>query len=247
MAKLKMPEIVKPVNLLYLKCLVYGDPGIGKTRFLGTAQQDPRTNPMLVLDFEGGTSTLAGLDIDVARIRSWEDYEQMHAFLEKGDHPYKSVAIDSVSETHWHFLKTLMDNRADDTRKIEDVSDQQEYGQALVQLRNFLRGYRDLPLHVFFTAHAKEERDPREGMVKKPSLAGKAANEVLGIVDVGAYMCWAAVGEGKDAADERIMVLKNWPRIRAKTRTRWDSDAPDQLIRPTITALLDAVNIPRTE
>jgi hypothetical protein len=230
MAKLKLPPIRKPADLLYLKCLLYGDPGIGKTRFLGTAMQDPRTSPILILDFEGGTSTLAGLDVDVMQVGSWEDFNAAHQMLASGDHPYKSVAIDSVSEVHWYALKTLMDLRPEDTKKIDDISDQQEYGQALVQLRNFLRSFRYLPLHVFFTAHAKEEDDP---------------HEVLGVVDVAAYMCWATFGKGSDAHSERVMVLRNWPKIRAKTRTPWESDAPNELLDPTMSALLDAVNIPR--
>lgn len=243
MPTLKRPDIRKPEELLLAKVLFFGDAGVGKTRLLGTAQQDQRTSPTLILDFEGGTSTLAGLDISVIQVRDWQDYRDAHDWLAAGDHEYKSVAIDSVSETHWYALSTLMDLREPGNRKVEDVSDQQEYGQALVQLRRFLREFRDLPMHVFYTSHAKDERDPREGNVRKPSLAGKAANEVLGVVDVAAYLTFGKVGEGSNAKEERILVLKNYPKIRAKTRTSWISDAPDELINPTITSLLDAIGI----
>jgi phage nucleotide-binding protein len=245
MPQLKRPNIQKPSELLLLKCLIYGDAGVGKTRFLGTAQLDERTSPALILDFEGGTSTLSGLDIGVIQVRDWKDYNEAHAWLAAGDHGYKSVAIDSVSETHWYALSNLMELRDAGTRKIDDVNDMQEYGQALVQLRRFLREFRDLPLHVFYTCHAKDERDPREGNVKKPSLAGKAANEILGVVDVAAYLTFGKIGEGASAEERRILVLKNYPKIRAKTRTSWTSDAPDELIDPTVTSLLDAVSIPK--
>lgn len=243
MPQLKRPDIRKPAELLLLKCLIFGDPGVGKTHFLGTAQEDERTSPCLVLDFEGGTSTLAGLDVDVMQVRDWKDYNEAYNWLANGDHGYKSVAIDSVSETHWYALSKLMDDREPGSRKIDSVNDQQEYGQALVQLRKFLREFRDLPLHVFYTSHAKEERDPREGNVKKPSLPGKAANEILGVVDVAGYLTFGKVGEGVNAKEERILVLKNYPKIRAKTRTAWISDAPDELIDPSVSALLDAVGI----
>lgn len=246
----KRPDIRKPAELTRLKCLLFGDAGVGKTHFLGTShddpithQPDPRVDPMLILDFEGGTSTLSGLDIDVLQVRDWKDYRAAHDWLSTGDHPYRSLAIDSVSETHWFALQTLMDLRDPDSRKVDDVTDLSEYGQALVQLRRFLREFRDLPMHVFYTCHAKDEKDPREGMIKKPSLAGKAANEVLGVVDVAAYMCFADIGEGAKKEQKRVMVLKNWPKIRAKARAPWLSDAPNELIDPSMSALLDALGI----
>jgi phage nucleotide-binding protein len=241
--------IRKPLELAVAKVLIYGDPGIGKTRFLGTAQLDPRTSPMLVLDFEGGTSTLAGLDIDVAEIRDWKDFDAAYDYLVAGKHPYKSVAIDSVSETHWAMLSTLMDNRDPGTRKVENSNDQQEYGQALVELRRFMRKFRDLPVHVFYTAHAKDDKDPKQGTIKKPSLAGKAANEVMGIVSVTGYMTWADVGEGANKHEERVLVLKNYPKIRAKTRTAWDLalETPDELVGDDVcvAGLMDAIGIPQ--
>lgn len=247
MPPIKRLDIRKPAELLVAKVLIYGDPGVGKTYFLGTSQADARTSPMLLLDFEGGTSTLAGLDIDVVQVRDWKDYRDAHNFLSAGDHGYKSIAIDSVSETHWFALQNLMELRDVDSRKIPDVTDQSEYGQALVQLRRFLREFRDLPLHVFYTAHAKESAEPREGVVKRPSLAGKASNEILGIVDIAAYLCMADVGEGPKKEQKRVMVLKNYPKIRAKTRTPWVSDTPDELIEPTMTSLFDAIGIGHTE
>lgn len=253
MPPLKKLDIRKPIDLALAKVLIYGDPGIGKTRFLGTAQQDERTNPMLVLDFEGGTSTLAGLDIDVFQIKGWQDFDDAYDFLVAGGHGYNSVAIDSVSETHWQMLSTLLDERDKGSNKVEDVSDPQEYGKALVQLRRFMRKFRDLPLHVFYTAHARDDKDPKRGTVRKPSLAGKAAGEVMGIVDVAGYLAWqeVEVQDGKQVRKEmmRTLSLKNNPRINVKTRTRWDLalETPDELIgddEVSITGLLNAIGIP---
>src|ERR1700760_2225712 len=105
-------EIKRPDENRFLKALFFGPSGAGKTHMLGTATEDPRTSPMLLIDFEGGDETLAGLDIDVAPVRSWEDYNEVYgplleekdweipgSSLKKGE-LYRSVGIDSISETH---------------------------------------------------------------------------------------------------------------------------------------------------
>src|SRR3990167_4195662 len=95
--------------------LIHAPSGHGKTYFLGTAALDARTSPMLVMDFEGGTSTLAGLDIDIAQIRSWEDYEEVYTNLLEGNEvdgidysQYRSIGVDSISETHIFALLALL-------------------------------------------------------------------------------------------------------------------------------------------
>src|SRR3954470_23962049 len=104
-----MVEIVKPSALKFCKGLVFSPAGNGKTTFLGTAQEDPRTAPMLLLDFEGGTESLDGLDIDVAPIHSWEDYDEVFEMLLSEEHGYRSLGVDSVSETHIFALLAILD------------------------------------------------------------------------------------------------------------------------------------------
>src|SRR3954451_5110087 len=107
-------EVRKPSENRYIKGLVFAPAGAGKTGLLGTAQEDDRTHPMLLLDFEGGSESLAGLDIDIVPIRSWEDYNDVYEALADGDtiefedgeggtyeidfSQYKSLGIDSISE-----------------------------------------------------------------------------------------------------------------------------------------------------
>ena len=55
----------KPSDAQYVKALIHGPAGSGKTRFCGTAQLDERTYPTAFLNFESGDQTLSGLDIDV--------------------------------------------------------------------------------------------------------------------------------------------------------------------------------------
>lgn len=253
------PPVLKPERTRFARTLLYGPSGHGKTHLLGTAQEDPRTSPTLIVAFEPGEDTLAGLDVDVVRIRSWQDYNQTISWLKSGDHPYKSVGIDSLTETHFFALiqeATRRSNQAPgsttDTIYVEikpgdgdkldpDMLQPGDYGKARIQIMKLIRGFRDLPMHVFFTALSKEETDAKEGIVKKPDLSGGLADSVQGIVSVVGYL---ALGTSQEGGVERVLVLKNYPKIRAKIRLPWGVTGPDEIYDPNIGKLLDVLQIP---
>ena len=234
-------EIRKPETNHFYKGLIYAPAGHGKTYFLGTAQDDPRTKPMLLLDYEGGTTTLVGRDIDIVPIHSWDDFSQVYAMLLSANHPYKSVGVDSISETHIFSLINILDTDGR-TRKNTDRLEQGDYGIALVQMRRLVRKFRDLPLHIIFTALAKEVADPREGLIKLPAVPGSFADELLGIVDSVSYLAMGTIGDGvEDPSIHRFLLLKNYPSVRLKARTPMNLEIPNQIVDPTLGKLLDTL------
>lgn len=233
-------EIQKPDQQRFVKSLTFSPAGHGKTHLLGTAQDDPRTAPMLLLDFEGGEETLAGLDIDVARIRDWDDYSEAYEVLADEKCKYKSVGIDSVSETHIWALLTRVDEKGP-SRNEPDLIEQGDYGVVSTQMRRLLREFRDLPLHVFYTAGAKEIEVRKEGKVRVPAMAGQLADEVVHLMSVVGYL---AKGEDDDG-EFRSLLLQNYAGFRTKIRTKWETVAPDEIEDPTITKLLDVLEIPK--
>jgi hypothetical protein len=238
-------EIVKPDDLRFIKALIMSPAGHGKTHFLGTAQEDERTSPMLLMDFEGGVETLAGLDIDVAPIRSWDDYSEAYEIASDPDNGYRSLGIDSVSETHiWGLLTRIADQGP--RRKEPDLIEMGDYNVVGTQLRRLLREFRDLPMHVFFTAGVKEEEERKVGKVKVPMLSGQMSSEIVHLVSVCGYL---AKGEEQDPNDEdawvtRRELLLNETGYRTKVRTKWEHVAPDYIEEPTVTKLLDALEVP---
>lgn len=249
-----MVQLQRPADNRFVKATFFAPAGAGKTVLMGTAQQDERTSPMLILDFEGGTESLAGLDIFVAPIGSWEDYNEVYENLANGDvvtynkgeedeftvdfNEFKSVGIDSVSETHKFALLDIL-RREGPQRKEKDALQQQDYGKATVQMRRLLREFRDLPLHVFFVAHAKEIEIPREGRVRVPDLAGQMAEELSGLMSVQGYL---AQFEDEDGL-HRTLLLRDVPRFRIKVRTPWGVVPPEEIVDPTITKLLDVLKV----
>lgn len=226
----------------------------GKTTFIGTAQEDPRTSPCLLLDFEGNVSVLRGLDIDIWPVRSHEDFGEAYAFLKKGDHHYKTVALDSLTETSMYFLLAEMARRerlatgastpADVSRqKLPDQAQQQDYGAILVQQRRLLRRLRDLPMHVIYTALEYVDVEPGEGLVKMPSMQGSMRREAGGMMTVVGYLDLDREKKDEHGRPLRKLLIKDQPGMRVNVRTEWQKERhiPNEIEKPTVTKLLNVL------
>jgi hypothetical protein len=246
-------QVYSPAALKYAKVLVFAPAGHGKTVLLGSAQEDDRTYPMCFLDWESGSEVLDGLDIDVFPIRSWEDANRVIELLDSGDvatiktgngkkrkvdfGEFRSVGIDSISEwNRWAQLERLRIKGPG--RNDPDLIELQDYGVTGVQLRRVLRRLRDLPMHIFFSAHAKQIDDRRLGRITLPDLSGQLAEEVAGLVSTVGYL---ALADGEDGEEERILLLHGNPRYRTKVRTPWRERAPEEIEEPDITEILDVL------
>lgn len=229
------------------KGLIYGPPKHGKTRFLGTAVFDKRTTPIAIGDFDGGVlDVLEGLpgqgkDWVHFPLSSWDDANEFYAEMEENSFGFKALGFDSLSEFH---IFTLMARLADQKSKREDkghevdLVQQDDYGIAMVQLRRYVKALIDLPLHIIFTAHSKEEADTREGLVKMPKMAGQLATEIPGMMSLVGYLALFTEDDGSTA---RSLLLQNYAKVRTGVRTAWDVVAPDEVEDPTMTAVLDAL------
>lgn len=234
----------KPAENAYLKSLIFAPAGAGKTTFLGTAQDDPRTFPMAFLNFEGGEQSLAGLDIDVFDIRDSKDYEDVYVDLKHPKAPWKSCGVDSVTETQITWLLEIL-GKDKISRADPDQLAQQDWGIILVRMRRVIRQFvKMLPMHVFMTALAKDEVVARVGTVKMPSVQGAFAHELPGIMDVVSYLAEEDVlgQDGKPTGEtERLLLLHGYPKFSVKVRSPWGKTVPTEIADPTVTKLLDAL------
>jgi len=232
-----------PSEERFIKAIIMGPPGHGKTHLLGTAVFDERTKPIAILDFEGGVldvlTGLPGEGTDWIRmpVGTWQDFNEAYERIRVNEEGFKAVAIDSLSETHVFAIMTILDEEGG-RRQDPDLVQQQDYGKAMVQMRRLTRVFRDLPMHVFYTAHSKDEVDPKEGLVKMVNLSGKLATEIPGMMTVCGYL---ALTEDDEGHVQRVLLLQNYAKIRTKVRTPWNVVAPDEIVDPSITTLLDAL------
>lgn len=66
----------------YLKMMIYGDFGTGKTTLASTAQDVPEMRDVLFIDAESGSMSIAHRDdIDVVKIVSYSQFARIHEFL----------------------------------------------------------------------------------------------------------------------------------------------------------------------
>lgn len=238
-----------------IKALWYSPPGHGKTTLLGTAINDKRVSPMLLLEFEGGTRSIQSkirkikledlgekkptLDkIDVIQIREWQDFNIVYDFLLEGKHEYRSIGIDSLSEINYlNMSESLQLALKEDKRHDPDIPEQRDYLRSAGQMRRLVRFFRDLPIHVFLTATSTWSQDPQTRENKLwPALTGKLSFEVPGLVEIVGYL--AVVEE--DDRTERWLFVQPSGKFEAKDRTE-GGRLGEYIIEPTIPKILDLI------
>ena len=92
----------------YVKILVYGRNGAGKTRFAATGPS------VVMLDVnEEGTRSAKGTGAKKFQVETWADIGDVSWYLKAGNHSYESVAIDTVTALNRLVLKMVMGEAED--------------------------------------------------------------------------------------------------------------------------------------
>jgi hypothetical protein len=168
-----------------LTMVVYGESKVGKSTFAATAPY-----PRLMLDVEHGHRFLpinvkywdpirekppvadGTWDTCVVVVREYDDVLKAYDWLRSGQHQFKSLIIDSISELQVKLFDKLAGN--------EQIK-MQQWGEVLRHMGGFLRDIRDLTSHatapldaVVLTAMSKPDKDGRF----HPYLQGQLAVQV---------------------------------------------------------------------
>lgn len=212
----------------YLNVLFHAFGGLGKTTATASACLDPRTSPVLVCDFEGGApiryAKMPKGSYTIRRIHRIKDLNDIYEYLRKGDHPYRSVVLDSLTEIQKLGLaefvygpegvaKSFMGNVIN--IKSAEI---QHWGKSGNQMGMLVRYFRDLPMHVFFTTLTQVTKDEITGKITYDiALPGKQANEVPGIPDIVGYIDVQKNPQTKQ--EERVVYFQPNGKIIAKDRT----------------------------
>jgi phage nucleotide-binding protein len=202
----------KPELTPYLSTFIYGDSGVGKTYFCGTAADHVFTAPVLIIDCEGGTATLRHRqeNVDVIRVKTIKEIDEIHEalfFAKPEELKWKTVALDSLDEIQDIDMRFIMrlTKQHDDTRD-EEVPAPREWGKSRTHMRTLVRAFRDLPMHTIITSLANEKEKEGRPTQIIPNLSGKVAKEIPGFVGVVGYYY-------KDKAGDRILQLESTQKV----------------------------------
>lgn len=210
-----------------LAAVVHGESGAGKSYFGGTAP-----SPRLILDAEGGSRFIrsnrksikwnplketvpsddGAWDACFVNILEWQSLYAAYEVLASGNHPFKSVIVDSLTEAQ----KRLVDQISG-----VDQPSLQEWGVVGRHLEDMVRKLRDLTFHatnpvsviLLCLSHL------RDGQTR-PFLKGQLELSLPAFVDVVAYLYTTTSDDPTKAGGvEHYALLAPHNDIIAKDRT----------------------------
>jgi AAA domain len=177
-----------------LNLIVYGPSKVGKS-YLGDTSPTPR----LVLDAEAGSRFTPSRktywdpvtqrppevngewDTVIVAVRSYRDVLKAYEWLASGQHPFRSVVLDSISE--------IQQRAVDDIAGLNQMQTQ-DWGKLLRALSDLIRKFRDLVAHptrpldaIVVIAMARQI----DG-VWKPFMQGQIATLMPYYVDICSYL-----------------------------------------------------------
>ena len=232
-----------------LSLLVHGDSKVGKTTLAATSPV-----PILALDAEGGWKFLPvrmvswdpiqgpppvwdnTWDVCHVIVRSWATVGYAFQWLNSGQHNFRSLVVDSISEIQRRLKENLVGTEA---MKMQD------WGMLLSQMDGTIRGFRDLTLHptnplqvVTFVAETRENDHGK--MI--PYMQGQISISLPYWVDVVGYLFAQDIPNAEGQFDG-TKVRRLWvsPNDTAQAGERVQGRLPAVVDYPNITNMLIAV------
>jgi phage nucleotide-binding protein len=208
-----------------LKMLIYGRPGVGKTRLAATIGE-----PTLLISAESGHLVLADSDIDmidlsvdengavVPKERRFDQLQKAYKFVatdEKARQKYKWIYIDSISEIGESILESLSARPEFSSRKMI-LPMYQEYTKII---RSLIKSFRDLPYYnVVFTAllEDKDDGDAKSRPNRALIPGQKVPDQIGGFFDLYLQM---AIMKDKKGDEQRVLITQGSTAFEAKDRS----------------------------
>ena len=156
----------------YVKCLVYGNSGIGKTMLASTAPSP------IIISSESGLLSLQDFDIPVIMVENHLDLKQALDFVKTSPkaEKFETVVLDSLSDIAESCLDYFRKNPENN-----NTNPQAAYGLLADKLLPLIKGFRDIPnKNVYFIAKITVMADEYTGINKyAPMMPGRVLPNAL--------------------------------------------------------------------
>lgn len=245
---MKKKWMVALVSDRALSILVHGHSKVGKSTFSVSTPV-----PRLYLDVESASRFLpitkvvwdpareqppvydGTWDTCVVYVREYQTVMQVYAWLNSGQHPFKSVILDSVSELQVRCLDQIAGR---------DKVQTQHWGDMLRNMGGLLRDLRDLTMHptnpqeaVVLTAMTRNI----DGMYR-PHLQGQMASTIPYLYDICAYLYVEQIPQEDPSLppiEVRRLLTRKHPMFEAGERVQ--GRLPMVVDHPNISTMLDTI------
>ena len=195
----------------YIKMLIYGEPGVGKSVLASQACKLGSTLYMSVenrvTSIKDNVTKISIEDIDkpntegkcnLVVVNSWTQAQKVYNFLLTNPGVYDNWVIDSLSEMNQYsiFGDANFSNKISFLKENLKRPQFDDWNAALNQMNLFIRAIRDLDMNIILTAHARHDVKEGKGIEKTgPFLQpAKAPSQVCGQLDYVGYMTIKAGG-----------------------------------------------------
>ena len=232
-----------------MTAFIYGFSGAGKSFLLRSLVESELLYPALILVCDAGHATYIDLadneKLTVVPTPGLGAVQKMTQWLLTNKHPYKTVAIDNVSEAYRTSLLDMARKRVAEKGRGELYAlEQADYGYARNQFHGVISDFAmTFPGNVIATALAVEMGDEMSGLTYiEPNLAGKLNAEVPGFFDLVGFLSMKtpSAAERREAAklnkpepkSQRILRVAQSSTVR-QARNRGDK-FPDEIVSPNL-------------
>lgn len=231
-----------------LSILIHGHPKAGKSTLSFTAPL-----PILVLDAEGSTKLIRKLpdgtpvqrvywdptktappiadgtwNVCIVQATNWQAIDFAYRHLQRGQHPFRSVSIDSITEVQRKCKENL---------GVSDM-EQRHWGKLLEGMDKLIRGIRDLcevPTNPLEVSVFIAETVNKDGLWR-PNMQGAVSTSMPYWVD---FCTFLRQDKGKDGLMYTELITA--PVTGYITGRRGDNPIPAVIADPNIATIIDAV------
>lgn len=207
------------ISQQWIKFLVYGHSGVGKTVLAATLPD------VVLISAEAGTLSLKSsnlskiytngesysADVPIIEVRTIDELLEVGKWLAKSPEAQKfqSVALDSISEIAEIYLR-------DNLKKVPDP--RQAYGKMAQEVMGVIEAFKRLPKHIYFAAKSERVKDVETGMtLNGPAFPGQQlSNDVPYQFD---YVFQLGVTQNPETK-ENYRFLQTQPDNRSKAKSR---------------------------